>query len=87
MSNEPTQFTVVSDHKALRDYQRGNIGQPEGKDQWWLLYCLSCGPSSLDLDMIVKHDDGTVSSTKPLYCHRNNSIQQYMIVKNKVRLL
>lgn len=87
MTRDITQLTMVPDSKDLKDYQRGDIGQPLSPigDSRWILCCPGCGNTTVSLrDRIIENDDGTVSSTQPLHCHGRNARQRYSIDHNKV---
>ncbi len=85
---EMTRVTTVTDDRDMKEYQRGDIGQPLKaiNDDRWLLCCPLCGTiSTLHSAMIVKHEDGTVSTTPPLlYCHGRYAFRQYRIEHNRV---
>jgi hypothetical protein len=82
-----THITVVPETKALKDYQRGDIGKLS-VNQWWYLCCPGCGTvSGLGSLSFMQHDDGTVSSKGPLHCHGFNMRQRYSIERNEVKWL
>jgi hypothetical protein len=87
-----TEITVVPEDKdPLKDYQWGDIGQPlnEVGDSRWMLCCPGCGAMTVIMpkDRVIKHDDGTVSSTQPLHCHGSKAMRRFVIEHNKVRWL
>lgn len=80
-----TKVTIVPDGKPIKDYQRGDINP---MDNHWFLCCPECGTlSTINFDMITKHEDNTVSSRQPLHCHGARSKQRFVIEKNAVRWL
>lgn len=90
MVQDITEITVVPDSKDLKEYQRGDIGQPlkSVDNSQWLLCCPGCGMISSPLsDKIIANEDGTVSTREPLHCHGRKALQRYSIECNQVRWL
>jgi hypothetical protein len=89
MTQDITHITIVSDRKAIKDYQRGDMGQPTlALDSAWYLCCPWCGNTIyVHAKKIEKHEDGTVSSKVPLHCHGSNMTEQYSIEHNEIRRL
>lgn len=89
MDDMITHVTVVGDDRAIKDYQRGDIGQPLlaiDDDRWILCYPM-CGnmTTALHNEMVTLHEDNTVSTVSPLHCHGRHAFRQYKIEHNRVR--
>lgn len=82
-------ITILSDEKSIFDYQRGELGEVSTNVDQWILCCPLCKHMSIiyPKNKIIKHEDGTVSTTQPLHCHGARSRQQYAIEHNMVRRL
>lgn len=88
MTQEITHIAVVSDSKDIFDYEQGEIGQASGyadQNSWWLR--CPCGSLNILTGKIIKHEDGTVSTTRPLHCHGSRMRQRYSIERNEVKWL
>lgn len=89
MTQEITHITVVPDSKDVFDYVCGEIGQSQGytdQNSWWLR-CPGCNSLNILTGKIIRHEDGTVSSTSPLHCHGSRMRQRYSIERNEVKWL
>ncbi len=89
MTQDITAITVVPDSKSVWEYQPGDIGEVSTNIDHWMLCCPGCGHMSViyPKDKIIKNDDGTVSTEKPLHCHERRSWQKYTIERNEVTWL
>jgi len=86
--DEIKHVTIVTDDRDVKDYRRGDIGQPllAVSDDRWMIACPMCGTmTTLQSGDVVKHADGTVSTTSPLlYCHGRDALRRYRIEHNRV---